>query len=395
MTQQNADIVIAGGAVMGSSIACQLAQHPGFSGRILVLEPDMTYARAASALSASSIRQQFSQEVNIAISLYGIQFMREIGARLCTADNRPDIGLKEGGYLYIGDERTRPIFAENNAIQRKMGADIALLEKDDLARTFPWLNTDDLTLGSFGHSGEGWFDGYGLMQAFRNKARSLGVDYRKARVIGVTRKDARITSVTLDDGSTIACGAFVNAAGASGARQLAAAVGEPVPVYAKKRCVFSFSCKTAIPNHPLLIDTSGLWCRPEGEGFITGYSPDDLDETDHADDFEVDWSIFEEIMWPALAHRVPAFEAIRPGRAWAGHYDMNLFDHNALVGKYDALENAYLACGFSGHGIQQAPAIGRGMAELIVDGRYTSLDLSPLGFDRLAANRPLRERNVI
>jgi FAD-dependent oxidoreductase domain-containing protein 1 len=392
---QSADIVIAGGAVMGSSLAWHLASHAGFSGRIVVVEPDFTYAKAASALSASSIRQQFSQPVNIAISLHGIAFLREIGERLAVGDERPEIGLKEGGYLYLGFEQARALYAENNAAQRKAGADIALMEPSGLESAFPWLNTDDLAIGSFGRSGEGWFDGYGLMMAFRKAARAKGAEYVEARVTGLTRAGDCITHVSLSNGETVACGAFVNCAGASGARDLAQMAGYPVPVFAKKRCVFGFQAEDKLDGFPLLIDTSGLWVRPEGEGYICGYSPDDLDESDHAKDFAVDWPIFEEVIWPALAHRVPAFERIRQGRAWAGHYDMNLFDHNAIVGRHDGLANGFIACGFSGHGIQQSPAVGRGLAELIISGRFETLDLSDLGYDRIGAGKPLLERNVI
>ncbi|CAN1570562.1 DadA Glycine/D-amino acid oxidases (deaminating) [Rhabdaerophilaceae bacterium] len=389
------DVVIVGGAVMGSSLAWHLAQHQGFSGRICVIERDMSYQKSASALSAGSIRQQFSQAVNIAISTYGIQFLREIGDRLAVGETRPDVGLHEGGYLYLGTADRRGVFEENNAVQIAQGADIALLDPAALKSAFSWLSTEDLAIGSFGRTGEGWFDGYGLMQAFRNKARSLGVIYLKGEVTGVRHGNGAITSVQLNDGSELGCGAFVNTAGAAGARQLCATLGVEIPVYAKKRSVFSFTCKEALPRHPLIIDHTGVWWRPEGEGYICGYSPDDLDETDHATDFEVDWPLFDNVMWPALAQRIPAFEAIRPGRAWAGHYDTNLFDHNALVGRLPGYANAYLACGFSGHGLQQSPAIGRGLAELIITGRYQTVDLSELSIDRLALNRPLLERNVI
>jgi glycine/D-amino acid oxidase-like deaminating enzyme len=172
-------------------------------------------------------------------------------------------------------------------------------------------------------------------------------------------------------------------------------MGVAIPVFAKKRSVFAFSCPERLSGFPLLIDTTGVWVRPEGEGYICGWSPDDLDENDHGADFAVDWPQFDEVIWPALAARVPAFERLRPGRAWAGHYDMNLLDHNALVGLLPGLANAFLAAGFSGHGIQQAPAVGRGLAELVLDGRYSSLDLSDLSCDRLVSGRRLLERNVI
>jgi FAD-dependent oxidoreductase domain-containing protein 1 len=389
------DVVIAGGAVMGSSTAYQLALQSAGRLKVLVVEPDPTYQRSASALSAGSIRQQFSQAVNIDISLYGIDFLRNIHQHLSVDGESVDVGLKEGGYLYLATVEGAPLLREINTLQNSRGADIAFYDRDGLSKAFPWLTTDDLAAGSWGRTGEGWFDGYGLCQAFRRKARSLGVTYRQARVADAVRHGDRIMAVRLGDGSEIGCGAFINTAGASGGRELSVRMGFPIPVYAKKRCVFPFFCQTELPRFPLLIDTSGVWVRPEGRDYIAGYSPDDLDESDHGRDFDVDWSIFEDVIWPALAARVPAFESIRPGRAWAGHYDMCLLDHNALVGRVPGLENGYLAAGFSGHGLQQSPAVGRGLAELAIHGEYRSLDLTPLGCERLADNRPLLEQNVI
>jgi FAD-dependent oxidoreductase domain-containing protein 1 len=389
------DVVIAGGAVMGSSTAYQLALQSQGRLKVLVVEPDPTYQRSASALSAGSIRQQFSQPVNIDISLHGIDFLRNIHQHLGVDGETVDVGLKEGGYLYLATGEGAALLREINTLQNSRGADITFYDRAGLSQTCPWLATHDLAAGSWGRSGEGWFDGYGLCQAFRRKARSLGVIYRQARVADVTHHGGRITATTLHDGTEIGCGAFINTAGASGARELAARMGFAIPVYAKKRCVFAFSCQTDLPSFPLVIDTSGVWVRPEGRDYIAGFSPDDLDETDHGGDFEVDWPMFEEVIWPALAARVPAFESIRPGRAWAGHYDMCLLDHNALVGKVPGLENGYLAAGFSGHGLQQSPSVGRGLAELVIHAGYRSLDLAALGCERLVDNRPLLERNVI
>ncbi len=380
---------------MGSSTAYQLALQSGGRLKVLVVEPDPTYQRSASALSAGSIRQQFSQPVNIDISLHGIDFLRSIHQHLSVDDEPVDIGLKEGGYLYLATGEGAALLGEINALQNSRGADIVLYDRDGLKEAFPWLATDDLAAGSWGRTGEGWFDGYGLCQAFRKKARSLGVTYRQAKVVDVLRSGSRIEAARLDDGTGIGCGAFINTAGASGARVLSERMGFLIPVYAKKRCVFPFSCQTDLTHFPLLIDTSGVWVRPEGRDYIAGFSPDDLDGEDQGRDFDIDWPIFEEIIWPALAARVPAFEAIRPGRAWAGHYDMCLLDHNALLGRIPGLENGYLAAGFSGHGLQQSPAVGRGLAELVLHGGYRSLDLVPLGCERLAGNRPLLERNVI
>jgi FAD-dependent oxidoreductase domain-containing protein 1 len=398
--QQTSDVVIVGGAAIGSSVACHLAGDPGFAGRICVIEKDPTYRYSASALSAASIRQQFSCSVNIRISLYGIAYLRDIAHHLGVAGETPAIDLHEGGYLYLATQRGVSILADNNALQRAEGADIELLDRQSLKRRFPWIDTDGIAAASFGRSGEGWFDGWALMQAFRRKARSLGVDYIAGEVVALERDGDRITGARLADGSLLRCGALVNCAGASGGRQVAAMAGVSIPVHARKRCVFTFTCKAEIENAPLIIDTSGVWCRPEGhrstdgQMFICGGAPPEGQDPD-SDDFDVDWPLFEEHYWPALATRIPAFEAIRPGRAWAGHYDLNMVDHNALIGRAPGLTNFYLANGFSGHGLQQAPAVGRGLAELIAHGRYLTLDLSDLAPERLAEGRPLLERNVI
>ncbi len=397
----SADIVIAGGAAIGSSIAYHVASDPAFKGRVVVIEKDPTYQFSASALSAASIRQQYSSAINIRMSLYGIQFLREIGERLEVNGDKPGIDLHEGGYLYLAaSENAGRVLRENWELQQQEGADILLFTPEETAKRYPWLATDDLHAATWGQTGEGWFDGWGLMQAFRKKARALGVTYIDGKVVDVEREKGRVVAVKLEDGSRIACGALVNAAGASGGRQLATQAGVSIPVVSKKRCVFTFTCKADLGTFPMLIDASGCYARPEGyrttEGqmFICGSAPAEENDPD-TDDFDVDYALFEEHVWPTLATRVPAFEAIRPGRAWAGHYDMNLFDANAILGPVPDLPNFYLANGFSGHGLQQSPAVGRGLAELLVHGRYVTLDLSEAGFERIAANKPLLEKNVI
>ena len=223
--------------------------------------------------------------------------------------------------------------------------------------------------------------------------------YIDGEVVAIERDGGHITTVILKDGTRIASGLVLNAAGASGGREIAAMAGVDLPVHAKKRCVFSFTCKADISNAPLLIDTSGTWCRPEGKRtsdgqmFICGGSPGETDPD--SKEFDVEWSLFEEIYWPALATRIPAFEEIKTGRAWAGHYDMCALDHNAIIGRAVGYDNFYLANGFSGHGLQQSPAIGRGLSELMIHGRYLTLDLSPLGHQRVIDNKPLLETNVI
>ncbi|MFH1553880.1 MAG: FAD-binding oxidoreductase [Pseudomonadota bacterium] len=393
MADESFDVVIVGGAVSGSSTAFHLAANPDFAGRVLVLEQDPSYQTCASARSAASIRQQYSSPINVAISLYGIAFLREIGAWLAVDGDTPDIALREGGYLFLASDAGADELTGAHAVQTALGADIALLSPDALAARFPWLNTEGIALGSLGLSGEGWFDGYGLMQAFRRKARSLGVEYRAAKAASLERVGDRIEAVVLADGTRIACGWAVNAAGAGGA-DLARTAGIELPVANKKRMIFTFTCPDAVPDCPLLIDPSGVYVRPEGAGFLCGTAPPPEQDPDSTD-FDVDHALFEDVIWPTLAQRIPAFERLRPGRAWAGHYDMNLFDQNAILGRAPGCANLLLANGFSGHGLQQSPAVGRGLSELIVHARYVTLDLSPLGYGRIAHNAPLVERKVV
>jgi glycine/D-amino acid oxidase-like deaminating enzyme len=402
--EQVYDAVVVGGAALGSSVAYHLLAHPAFAGRVLVVEKDPSYALAASALSAASIRQQFSQPVNIRASRHGIAFLRDAAERLAVDGDTPALGLHEGGYLYLASGAGAALLEENHAVQRREGADVELLRPDELARRFPWLATDGLALASFGRSGEGWFDGWALLQGFRRKARALGADYVADEVVGLERAEGRVVAVTLAAGGRVPCGAVVNCAGSGGPR-LAAMAGIALPVQAKRRSVFSFASRTPLPGCPLLIDTSGVWMRPEGQAgaagqtFIAGWSPPADRDPDWSDrdpaTREVDWVLFDEVVWPALAARIPALAELRPGRAWAGPYDMNTIDHNAIVGPAGDPANFYLCNGFSGHGLQQSPAIGRGLAEVIVEGRYATLDLGPLGYERFATGRHLLERNVI
>jgi FAD-dependent oxidoreductase domain-containing protein 1 len=388
------DVAIVGGGAVGSSVAYFLLSDPSFHGTVAVIERDPAYRRASSALSASAIRQQFSTRENIRMSQFGIGFLREIDRYLRVDDGAPiDIGLTEGGYLYLASASNEATMRANHEIQRDEGADVALLGPDELVARFPWLNVDGVVLGSLGLSSEGWFDGYGLMRAFRRKALALGADYLAAEAVGLEVADHRVDSVRLADGEEVACGTLVNAAG-PWARQLAAMADVPLPVEARRRTVFVFDARWQPPDFPLVIDTSGAWFRPEGEGFITGHAPPESEDLPDLP-LEVDRRQFDDFLWPALAERVPKFEAIKVTNAWAGYYEVNTFDHNAILGPHPEIANLLFANGFSGHGLMQSPAVGRAISELIVHKRYVTLDLSVFGYDRIPAGKPVVEKNVI
>ena len=399
MTNGSVDVAIIGAGIQGAAIAWWLLRlDPAL--RVALIERDTGFSQASSQRSASSIRQQFSHPINIQLSQFGLQFLREAPSLLAIDGEAPAIGLTDPGYLYLARPEGADSLRAQHALQRQHGAPIELLERDALAQRFAWLRTGDLALGTLGAGAEGWFDGPALHQAMLRAARAQGAALIRGEVVGFemagadrsgTGAASRIAALRLADGTRLVCGTAVNAAGAW-ARPLAAAAGIDLPVHARRRTVFVFSCPTMLADCPLLIDPSGFWFRPEGSQFIGGRTPDD-----DADDLPLEPNLaeFDEALWTGLAHRVPAFEALRIENAWAGYYEMNLFDHNALLGAHPAVDNLLFATGFSGHGMQQAPAVGRGIAELIVHGAYRSLDLSVLSVARLAQGQRIIEANVI
>jgi FAD-dependent oxidoreductase domain-containing protein 1 len=390
----HADVVIIGGAIVGSAVATFLRRRSDWHGRVVVVERDTSFRTSSTTLSAASIRLQFSTPLNIEISRFGVELIKHLDTWLgVVGEPEPEVDFVEGGYLFLASAAGLPILESNHAVQREHGVSVALLTPMELQARFPWLNVDDLAGGSLGLADEGWFDAYALLQAFRRKARSLGVEEVAGEVVEVERDGGRATGVRLADGRQINADWVVNAAGPRAAG-VAAMAGLELPVSSRKRMVFHFDCRTRIAS-PLTIDTSGTYFRPEGPNYIAGSSPHGEQPDPDTFDLDVDRSWFEEVVWPAIAHRVPAFEAIRLLDAWAGHYEVNTLDHNAVIGPHPDLPNFLFANGFSGHGLQQAPAAGRALSEWIATGDYETIDVRPLGYERIAANRPYRELNVI
>lgn len=390
-------IVVIGGGAIGASVALFLKRDGGAAVNVQVVEPDPGLTWASSARSAASIRQQFSNAVNVAMSRFGLELLGDPQAWLAVDGQVPELGLVRSGYLFLAStESGARVLAANHAVQQAAGAQVQRLTPAEAAARWPWLATDDLRAASLGLAGEGWFDGEAFARALGAKARALGARWLRGRVVGAERDGTRLRSLLLADGSRLDADAVVLAAGAwSGA--VGRALGLAVPVHARRRTVFMLRCPTALPTPtPLVVDPSGVWFRSEGAGFIAGWSPGEGD--DDADDLPLDQPAmeqFEQRVWPALAQRVPAFEALRVQRAWDGYYEVHPADHNALVGPHPDCRNLLLACGFSGHGLQHAPATGRGLAEWLLQGRYTSLDLSALSPQRLRDGRRFIEQAVI
>jgi sarcosine oxidase len=391
---ERADVVIVGGAIVGSAVATFLAARDDFDGRIVVVERDPTFRTSSTTLSAASIRLQFSTPLNIEISRFGLDVVKHPDRYLAVDGEAPDLDFVENGYLFLATDAGVATLEHNHAVQRSLDVPVILLTPSEVMQRFGWMNVDDLAGASLGLSDEGWFDAYALLQGFRRKARSLGVAEVVGEVTGLETDGDAVTAVRLADGSRIEADWVVNAAGPRAA-DVAAMAGVELPVRPRKRLVYHFESPAVLGAAPLTIDPSGIYFRPEGPAYLAGFSPHGDDPDPDTLDLAVDYGPFESFVWPTIANRVPGFDRLRLLDGWAGHYEVNTLDHNAVVGPHPRITNLLFANGFSGHGLQQAPAFGRGLAVWITLGRYERLDLSPLGYERIEINDPIRELNVV
>jgi len=389
------DVVIVGGAVIGSSIAWFLSANPDFDGSVLVVERDPLYEKCSTAHTNSCMRQQFSNPLNIQISQFAAEFVRDFRAHLGGDPEVPDLYVNHFGYMYLaGDQDLASTLRANQATQAAHGAGTKIMTPEQIKADYPFYNVDDIVCGSHNLIDEGYFDSGTMFDWWRKKARQNGVEYLSNTVVDLDRSGDQISHVKLASGESVACGTVVNAAGPR-ASMVAAMADVELAVEPRKRYTFIFDCAEKLGRDlPLTIDPSGIHVRTDGDAYMAGCTPD-IDPAVAFDDYEMDRDIFEDKVWPVLAHRIPAFERIKIQTQWAGHYAHNPLDHNVIVGAHTQVSNFVLANGFSGHGMQQSPAIGRGVSELITYGEYRSLDLSPLGYERIVANEPFIESAII
>jgi len=374
---------------MGSSVAYFLATCIGDSANLIVVERDPTYRIASSSLSASSVRQQFSTPVSIQLSQFGYEFMA--GLDKIGGPGSTGVSLTPRGYLFVGRADQAKELRARTKLARSLGVALQEYTQSELQTAFSWLNVADLEYGVRGLGGEGWFDGYCLMQTYRARAKAAGVTFVTGEVSGLVERNGRISSVQLADGSELATTIVVNTCGAW-SNDLASKIGLALPIRARRRSAFVVSCPTPIPDFPILVDTSRIYVRPEQNHFLCTHSPkpeDDLDDLP----LDPDCHQFDDVIWPTLAERIPVFEALRLERAWAGYYEYNTIDQNGIVGKTE-IENLFVAAGFSGHGLMHSAGVGRGLAELIAHGEYRSIDLSQLSPNRFAEGRQIVETGV-
>ncbi len=382
---------------MGSSAAWFLSDNSDFNGKVLVVEKDPSYQWASTSHTNSCTRQQFSNEINVNISRFGVEFMRSFRERLGGDPAIPEIKLDSYGYLYLSDNpEFSQILRENQKIQQACGAGTQILSPDEIAEAFPFYNLEGILLGSHNPIDEGYFDGNTMFDWWRRKARQNGVEYINNEVVSITRLGNQIESVALQSGEIIKVGKVVNASGPRAA-VTAQMAGLEIPVEARRRYSFVFDAAQPLDRElPLTIDPSGVHMRSDGQYYLCGCPPDPEDDQAVAfDDFYLDHAIWENKLWPAIAHRVPVFEAVKVINSWVGHYAFNLLDQNAVIGPHHEVSNFIFLNGFSGHGFQQSPAMGRGISELITYGEFRGLDLSPLGYDRIFKDEPFLEKAII
>lgn len=395
--RSNYDVVIVGGAMYGASVSWFLADNPDFDGSILVVEREPTYTACSTTHTNSCMRQQFSREINVRISQFAADFVKNLQRYMGDDPRVPNLPIQSYGYMYLADnEPFAEVLRASQQVQAACGAGTRYLTAEEIGRDYPFYNLEDIIGGNHNLVDEGYFDGGTLFDWWRRSGKEKGVEYLGNEVVAMALNagGTRVESVTLKSGESVACGTVVNASGPR-AVLTSRMAGIEVPVEPRKRYTFIFDAEQPLDRDlPLTIDPSGVHMRTDGAYYLAGCPPDEDPAVDY-DDYQQDYDIWQGKVWPIVATRIPQFEAIKLVNSWAGHYAFNTFDQNAILGPHTRVENFIFVNGFSGHGLQQSPAMGRGTAELIVYGEYRSLDLSPFNFTRIERGEPFNEKAII
>jgi len=391
------DVVIVGGAKIGSSVAWFLSNNTDFDGSILVVEKDPTYEYSSTSHTNSCMRQQFSVEINIRISQFAADFVNNFQEQFDNDPRVPELSIQSYGYMYLANNQEfANALRRSQAIQAQCGAGTKTLSPEEVARDYPFYYLDDIVAANHNLVNEGYYDGNTVFDWWKRSAKEKGAEYIANEVVSMQKNALgdKVESIYLASGERISCGHVVNASGPRAALTSRMADIE-LPVEPRKRYSYIFEAAQPLDRDlPLTIDPSGVHVRSEGAYYLAGCPPDDDPAVDY-DDFVEDLSLWENKVWPAIANRIPQFEAIKVINSWVGHYAYNTLDQNAIVGAHSQVENFIFVNGFSGHGFQQAPAMGRGVSELITYGEFRALDLSPFSYQRIADDKPFIEQAVI
>lgn len=384
------DVIIVGGGIMGSATAYYLMKmDPKLN--VAVVERDTAYERASTTLSMANIRIQFSLKQNVQISQYTFEVLDRFEEEMAVGEDRPDIAFRREGNLFLVDERGLDAARTAMEMQKSLGCAVEWWSPGEIREHYPLYDAAPYVGGTFG-SKDGHLDAYALLMGYKAKARSLGASYIKDEVTQVLVKGKEVTGVSLASGADLSSKVVVNCAGAW-ASQVAGSAGVEIPVLPVKRQIFVLD--TAVKPQgplPLTILPSGLYFRTEtGNVILLGKS---LEDDPVGFDFTWEQKRFSDLLWPELAGFVPAFDTLKVVRGWAGLYAVNTLDSNAILGEWPEIKGFYLANGFSGHGLQQGPAVGRYISELIL-GVKPALDLSIFSPRRILEKKPLSEGGIV
>jgi glycine/D-amino acid oxidase-like deaminating enzyme len=380
------DVVIVGGGVMGSSTAYHLlSADPSLS--VVVIERDDTYTRASTVLSDGNVRIQFGLEENIRISQHAIEVLGRFDDDMATPRFQPAVAARHQGNLFLADEASKAAALEGIELQKRLGCDVAWLNPAEIATRFPALRTEDIVGGSFAQA-DGSVDPSAVLRGYRNKAVELGAEYVEDEVTALIGGRGRMRGARLRRGGDLMCPIVVSTAGAWSV-DLIRPLGVALPVIPVMRTVYVVSTTIPTPGMPSVFLPSGVYALPESDRtWLVAWS---RDEDPVGYDFTpAGRQRFTDLIWPELYRHLPAFDSLEVESAWAGLYAVNTLDGNAILGEWPGIRGLYLATGFSGHGFQQAPAVGRYLSELIL-GLDPTLDLSRLGGQRVLDNEPVHE----
>jgi len=366
---KTAEVVIIGGGVIGCSIAYHLAKRGCKD--VVVLEKD-TIGSGSTSKCAGGIRQQFSTEVNIKLSMESVRFFQNF-----EEETGYPADFRQQGYLMIAsNDEERELFRQNVALQKKLGLEVYLLSSQEAKEMVPQLGIADVTTATFCPT-DGFADPYSVVNGFASAARKLGVKiYERTEVTGIKIASGKVSSV-LTNGGEIETPMVVIAAGAYTSK-VGRMVGLDIPVFPHRRHVFVTEPMGEVrKDAPMVVDFhTGFWFRREGVSLIFGMR--NLDEVESFDT-TVDWGFLSKI-GEVASRRLPLLVDTGIMRAQAGLHE-DTPDCSAIIGDVPGMEGLYLACGFSGHGFMHSPTVGKVVAELVLEGT-TSLDISALSTDR-------------
>lgn len=383
-------VVVIGAGAVGCATALHLkTAEPGLD--VIVVEPDYSYAKAATGKGTGGVRQLFTRPENILMSQYTLEAIED-WQTWGTIDGTPppELNWRANGYLFIVGPDDVDTLASNFQTHQECGVEAEWLERAELASRYPGLVSDDLVAGVLSRR-DGWLNPKVFFAVLKAKAEAVGAAFLTDRVVGFDRDGAIVRAVRLASGRVIAADSVVNAAGVH-ASELAAQLGMSIPVEPMRRHEHYLETEHDSNHLPFVKDVDGLAVHAYRDGVSVGKV-----DFDHpgGEDFTIDVTDYTDRVVPAMAVRFAGLGRLTLRESWTGLYDQNRFDGNMILGNWPGqLDNFYIACGFSGHGFMHALAVGRGLTELITHGSYQTLDLSRMGYQRILDDQPYAEEGV-